>query len=89
MIEKNIGESKMSEKITVYILVNTQVGKEDEVLSTIRSMEFVEEAYIVYGEYDIIVKLNLPALELLEKTVSTIRKMNGVTKTSTLITSSR
>ncbi|MEZ0345724.1 MAG: Lrp/AsnC family transcriptional regulator [Infirmifilum sp.] len=79
----------MSEKITVYILVNTQVGKEDEVLSTIRSMEFVEEAYIVYGEYDIIVKLNLPALELLEKTVSTIRKMNGVTKTSTLITSSR
>lgn len=79
----------MSEKITVYILVNTQVGKEDEVLKAVRSMEFVEEAYVVYGEYDIIAKLNLPALELLEKSVSSIRKMNGVTKTSTLITSSR
>ncbi|AKG38789.1 MAG: Lrp/AsnC ligand binding domain-containing protein [Infirmifilum sp.] len=79
----------MSEKITVYILVNTQVGKEDEVLKAIRSMEFVEEAYVVYGEFDIIAKLKLPALELLEQAVSNIRKMGGVTKTSTLITSSR
>jgi len=79
----------MSEKITVYILVNTQVGREDEVLKAIRNMSFVEEAHIVYGEYDIIVKLNLPALELLDQAVTSIRKMDGVTKTSTLITSSR
>ncbi|QOJ79479.1 Lrp/AsnC family transcriptional regulator [Infirmifilum lucidum] len=79
----------MSEKITVYILVNTQVGKEDEVLKSIRGMGFVEEAHIVYGEYDIIAKLSIPALELLDQTVTNIRKMPGVTKTSTLITSSR
>ncbi len=79
----------MSEKITVYILVNTQVGKEDEVLKAIRGMSFVEEAHIVYGEYDIIAKLSIPALELLDQTVTSIRRMPGVTKTSTLITSSR
>jgi DNA-binding Lrp family transcriptional regulator len=77
------------DKITVFLLVNVGVGYEDEVLKTIRKMEFVEEAYIVYGEYDIIVKITLPALELLDKVVSNIRKLGGVTRTSTLITSSR
>jgi len=77
------------EKITVFLLVNVGVGYEDEVLKTIRKMEFVEEAYIVYGEYDILVKISLPALELLDKVVSNIRKLSGVTRTSTLITSSR
>lgn len=50
------------DKITVFLLVNVGVGYEDEVLKTIRKMEFVEEAYIVYGEYDILVKITLPAL---------------------------
>ncbi|AGT35515.1 MAG: Lrp/AsnC ligand binding domain-containing protein [Thermofilum sp.] len=77
------------DKITVFLLVNVGVGYEDEVLKTIRKMEFVEEAYIVYGEYDILVKITLPALELLDKVVSNIRKLSGVTRTSTLITSSR
>jgi DNA-binding Lrp family transcriptional regulator len=77
------------DKITVFLLVNVGVGYEDEVLKTIRKMEFVEEAYIVYGEYDILVKITLPALELLDKVVSNIRKLGGVTRTSTLITSSR
>lgn len=77
------------DRVVVFLLVNVQVGKEDEVLKAIRGMEFVDEAYIVYGEYDIIVKLSLPGLELLDKTITAIRKMSGVTKTSTLITSSR
>ncbi|MCC6003507.1 MAG: Lrp/AsnC family transcriptional regulator [Thermofilum sp.] len=78
-----------ADKITVFVLVNVGVGYEDEVLKTIRGMEFVEEAYIVYGEYDILVKISLPALELLDKAVSSIRRLEGVTRTSTLITSSR
>lgn len=79
----------LEERIVVYILVNTQVGKEDEILSKVRSMENVAEAYIVYGEFDIIAKIVLPQLELLDEIVSTIRKIEGVTKTSTLITANR
>lgn len=78
-----------TEGIKVFILINTQVGKEDEVLNAVRVLEFVEEAYIIYGEYDVIAKLTLPALELLDKMVTTIRKLNGVTRTSTLIAASR
>lgn len=77
------------ERIVVYILVNTQVGKEDEILAKVRNMENVAEAYIVYGEFDIIAKIVLPQLELLDEMVSTIRKIEGVTKTSTLITANR
>jgi len=81
--------STSPDKIIVFLLVNVGVGYEDEVLKSVRKMEFVEEAYIVYGEYDILVKTSLPALELLDKVVSSIRKLSGVTRTSTLITSSR
>ena len=75
----------MSSSIKVFILINTQVGKEDQVLAAVRKMEFVEEAYVIYGEYDVIAKLTLPALELLDKVVTSIRKLDGVTRTSTLI----
>lgn len=78
-----------SEPIRVFILINTQVGREDEVLSAVRGLEFVEEAYVIYGEYDVIAKLKLPALELLDKVVSAIRRLGGVTRTSTLIAASR
>ncbi|MCC6039905.1 MAG: Lrp/AsnC ligand binding domain-containing protein [Thermofilum sp.] len=78
-----------SERIKVFVLVNTQVGKEDEVLKALRGLEYVEEAYIIYGEYDVIAKLEVPALELLDKVVTNIRNMPGVTRTSTLIASSR
>jgi anthranilate phosphoribosyltransferase len=78
-----------SERIKVFVLVNTQVGKEDEVLKALRGLEYVEEAYIIYGEYDVIAKLEVPALELLDKVVTSIRNMPGVTRTSTLIASSR
>jgi len=78
-----------SERIKVFVLVNTQVGKEDEVLKALRGLEYVEEAYIIYGEYDVIAKLEVPALELLDKVVTNIRSMPGVTRTSTLIAASR
>lgn len=78
-----------SEPIRVFILINTQVGKEDEVLSAVRGLEFVDEAYVIYGEYDVIAKLSLPALELLDKVVTSIRRLGGVTRTSTLIAASR
>ena len=79
----------VTDRIVVYILVNTQVGKEDEILAKIRGMVYVTEAYIVYGEFDIIAKLELPQLEMLDAVVSKIRSIEGVTKTSTLITASR
>jgi len=79
----------VTDHIVVYILVNTHVGKEDEILAKIRAMDYVTEAYIVYGEFDIIAKLELPQLEMLDSVVSQIRSIEGVTKTSTLITASR
>uniref|UniRef100_A0A7C1P2E0 Lrp/AsnC family transcriptional regulator n=1 Tax=Thermofilum pendens TaxID=2269 RepID=A0A7C1P2E0_THEPE len=78
-----------SEGIKVFVLVNTQVGREDEVLRALRGLEYVREAYIIYGEYDVIAKLEVPALELLDKVITSIRNMPGVTRTSTLIASSR
>lgn len=77
------------ERIIVFVLVNTQVGKEDDVLKALRGLEYVREAYVIYGEYDLVAKLEVPALELLDKVITNIRSMPGVTRTSTLIAASR
>lgn len=41
---------------TAFILTNTEVGGEEEVMEGLRKIENVEEVYIVYGIYDIIAK---------------------------------
>lgn len=40
-----------------FVLINSEIGAEEEVLNTLRSMESVKEAYIVYGVYDIIARV--------------------------------
>jgi len=40
-----------------FMLINSEVGAEDELLKELRKLENVEEAYGVYGAYDIIVKV--------------------------------
>jgi DNA-binding Lrp family transcriptional regulator len=39
------------------MLINSEVGAEDELVEKLRELENVEEAYGVYGAYDIIVKV--------------------------------
>ncbi len=76
------------DKITVYILVSTLVGKEYDILDKIRSLKNVVDAYVVYGEYDIIARIEVVNLKELDKIVTTVRQIEGVTRTSTLITAS-
>jgi DNA-binding Lrp family transcriptional regulator len=37
-----------------FILINSEIGAEEAVLNSLRDLAGVEEAYIVYGVYDII-----------------------------------
>ncbi|HWQ17702.1 MAG TPA: Lrp/AsnC ligand binding domain-containing protein [Sulfolobales archaeon] len=69
-----------------FILINTEIGGENEVLKALINIEGVEEAYIVYGVYDIVAKITAPDIETLKKIVSTsIRKMPKVKSTLTMM----
>jgi len=74
--------------IQAYILINTKPGKEEEILEKIGKINGLKvvDASLVYGEYDIVLKVEADNLEQLRNAVvSNIRKIEGVERTITLI----
>ncbi len=69
-----------------YVLINVESGSEDEVLSELKTLEGVEEAYFSYGVYDIITKIKAETMEQLKETVTKrVRTLSKVRSTLTLI----
>lgn len=68
------------------VLINTNIGTEDEVMNELLKIDGVYEAYIVYGVYDIVVKIKAPTTETLKEIISSkVRKISNVRSTLTMI----
>lgn len=71
-----------------FVLINTELGTEMDVLKNVRKVKGVEEAFAVYGTYDIVVRVKADTMERLKETVSAqVRKVNNVRATLTLMSS--
>lgn len=69
-----------------FVLVNAELGTEEDVIREIRKLSDVKEAYLVYGMYDIMVKVEGPSVEKVKETVNVkIRKMDKIRSTLTMI----
>ncbi len=69
-----------------FVLVNAELGYEEDVLREIRKLNDVKEAYLVYGMYDIMVKVEGPSVEKVKDTVNVkIRKLDKIRSTLTMI----
>ncbi len=69
-----------------FVLINTEIGSESEVLKALNEVEGIEEAYSVYGVYDIIAKIEADTMEKLKDIVTwRIRRLNKVRSTLTMI----
>ncbi|WXG41024.1 MAG: Lrp/AsnC ligand binding domain-containing protein [Candidatus Freyarchaeum deiterrae] len=73
--------------VIAYIMLLTTVGKEHEIAEEIEGYEHVTEAKVVYGSWDVVVRASLEDLSQLDGLVTSIRKLEGVDQTSTLVTS--
>jgi len=72
---------------TLFLLVETEVGKLDEVLRRMRSVAGVTEVQAVTGPFDLIVKVEAPHInQALDTVVHKIRKIPGIKATETLVT---
>jgi len=72
--------------IGALILINVEMGAEGEVLKALRKMEGVVEAFAVYGNYDIVVKVQAENIGKLNEIVTgKIRKIENVKSTQTMI----
>lgn len=69
-----------------FVLINAEIGSEEEVLSSLKGVEGVEEAYIVYGVYDIVAKIKAESMDKLKDIVTWhIRRLNKVRSSLTMI----
>ena len=68
-----------------YVLVQSSIGHEMEVLTDLLKIEFVKEAKGTFGYYDILVKIETDSENQIEKIITKkIRKVKNVNTTTTL-----
>ena len=69
-----------------FILINSEIAAEEDVLRELRKIEQVKEAYVVYGVYDIIVRVEAKDMEELRSIVTQrIRRIDDVRTTLTMV----
>jgi len=69
-----------------FVLVNTEIGAENEVMKTIKKVEGVDEAYAVYGVYDVVAKIKADTMDKLKEIVTWhVRRLDKVRSTLTMI----
>ena len=71
---------------TAFVLINAEIGAENEVLRDLKTIPEVKEAYMVYGVYDIIARVETESMQELKDTISwKIRRLDKVRSTLTMI----
>ena len=69
------------------MLVETEIGRLDDVIRKIRDVPSVTEVQAVTGPFDLIVKVEAPHINAaLDTVVHKIRKIAGIKSTETLVT---
>jgi len=71
---------------SAFVLINAEIGSEDEVLKTLKGIPNVKESYVVYGVYDIIARVEAETMEKLKDVVTwKVRRLDKVRSTLTMI----
>ena len=68
-----------------YVLVQSTIGHEMEVLSDLLKIDLIKEAKGTFGYYDILVKIEAPSEKEIESVITkNIRKIKNINATTTL-----
>ena len=68
------------------VLINAEIGSEDEVVKELRKLGNIKESYTVYGVYDIVAKVEAESMDKLKEIVTwKIRRLDKVRSTLTMI----
>ena len=73
-------------KTSAFVLINVELGGEEDLLKKLHDIEGVTEAYMVYGVYDIVCKIQGDDLEKVKEIITwKIRRLDKVRSTLTMI----
>jgi DNA-binding Lrp family transcriptional regulator len=71
---------------TSFVLINTEIGFETDVLNELKKVEGVDEASAVYGVYDIVARVKADTMDRLKEIITwRIRRLDKVRSTLTMI----
>ena len=69
-----------------FVLINADLGAEEELVRELKGIEHVKEVYVVYGVYDIVAKIEADTMEKVKETITwKIRRLEKVRSTLTMI----
>jgi len=69
-----------------FVLINAEVGSEEQVVKGLREIDNVKEAHLVYGVYDLIAKVEAEAMDKLKDVIAQeVRRVTGIRSTLTLL----
>ena len=69
-----------------FVLINADLGAEEELVKELNGIEHVAEVYVVYGVYDIVAKIQADTMEKVKETITwKIRRLEKVRSTLTMI----
>ena len=69
-----------------FVLINAEIGSEEEVLKELGKVEGVVESFVVYGVYDVVAKIRADTMDKLKDIVTWhVRRLNKVRSTLTMI----
>ena len=69
-----------------FVLLNTEMGREEDIIRDLKNLEEVKEVFRVYGVYDIIAKVESDTMDKVKETITwKLRNLKGVKSTLTLI----
>jgi len=69
--------------VIAYVLISTEPGKEQSVLKTLQMSDGIVEIHPLFGEYDIMAKVEAEGITHLSEIVETIRTVDGIKATKT------
>ena len=71
---------------TAYVLINCDLGSEEEILRELKKLPEIIEVSGVYGVYDIILKIRSDTMDRLRETITWhVRRIDKVRSTLTMI----
>jgi DNA-binding Lrp family transcriptional regulator len=78
----------VKEMPTAYVLLNTEIGAENQVVKALKGIDGVEEAHSLWGVYDIIANVKADSMERLKFIITKqIEKIGQINSKLTMIIS--
>ena len=69
-----------------FVLINVDLGAEEDLVKQLKDIEFVDEVYVVYGVYDIVAKVKADTMDKVKETITwKVRRLDRVRSTLTMI----